>query len=283
LRAADADRHAIDLIVTHGAIGGNALIYETPAEAGDTVVSVLPTYQQHYSIPESYGANVKVLKLREEHGFLADLDALASLVDDKTRLIAINNPNNPTGSLMDEALLGKIVEIAQRCGAYVLCDEVYRGTDQAGSGYGASIADLYERGISTTSTHQSRDSRCMGRTRAVDFLGQAEVGHDGAAQVCVRHAVARVLHEADRGNRRDVHTGQRARHGELCADRLRRQPDGARARARARVGVFTREGRLSEGGACDAHRPSLHDCMHDAASLPTAITACSISGDHGLL
>ena len=98
MRAADADRHAIDLIVTHGAIGGNALIYETPAEAGDTVVSVLPTYQQHYSIPESYGANVKVLKLREEHGFLA--------------LIAINNPHNPTGSLMDEALLGKIVEIA---------------------------------------------------------------------------------------------------------------------------------------------------------------------------
>lgn len=137
MRAADADRHAIDLIVTHGAIGGNALIYETPAEAGDTVVSVLPTYQQHYSIPESYGANVKVLKLREEHGFLA--------------LIAINNPHNPTGSLMDEALLGKIVEIAQRRGAYVLCDEVYRGTDQAGSGYSASIADLYERGISTAS------------------------------------------------------------------------------------------------------------------------------------
>lgn len=51
MRAADADRHAIDLIVTHGAIGGNALIYETPAEAGHTVVSVLPTYQQHYSIP----------------------------------------------------------------------------------------------------------------------------------------------------------------------------------------------------------------------------------------
>ncbi|KER69938.1 aminotransferase [Burkholderia cepacia] len=142
---------ASNVIVTHGAIGGNALIYETLVEPGDTVISVLPTYQQHYSIPESYGANVKILKLREENGFLPDLKELESLVDDKTRLIAINNPNNPTGSLMDEALLGKIVEIARRCGAYVLCDEVYRGTDQVGSGYSASIADLYERGISTAS------------------------------------------------------------------------------------------------------------------------------------
>ncbi|MFM0224314.1 aminotransferase [Paraburkholderia dipogonis] len=140
-----------NVIVTHGAIGGNALVYETLVEPGDTVVSVLPTYQQHYSIPESYGADVRILKLREENGFLPDLAELRSLVNDKTRLIAINNPNNPTGSLMDEKFLTEIGEIARSCGAYVLCDEVYRGTDQEGSGYTASIADVYERGISTGS------------------------------------------------------------------------------------------------------------------------------------
>ncbi|TDF98547.1 aminotransferase [Paraburkholderia guartelaensis] len=151
IAATYARQSATNIIVTHGAIGGNALIYETLIEPGDTVISVLPTYQQHYSIPASYGANVKTLKLREENAFLPDLNELESLVDDKTRLIAINNPNNPTGSLMDEAFLGKIVEIARRCGAYLLCDEVYRGTDQVGSGYSPSIADLYERGISTAS------------------------------------------------------------------------------------------------------------------------------------
>jgi aspartate/methionine/tyrosine aminotransferase len=139
------------LIVTHGAIGGNALVYQTLVEPGDTVISVLPTYQQHYSIPESYGADVRILKLREENDFLPDLAELRSLVNDKTRLIAINNPNNPTGSLMDEQLLTDIAGIARSCGAYVLCDEVYRGTDQAGNGYTASIADIYERGISTGS------------------------------------------------------------------------------------------------------------------------------------
>lgn len=142
---------AANVIITHGAIGGNALVYETLVEPGDTVISVLPTYQQHYSIPESYGADVRILKLREENAFLPDLDELRSLVNDRTRLIAINNPNNPTGSLMDSGFLTEVGEIARSCGAYVLCDEVYRGTDQEGNGYTASIADVYERGISTGS------------------------------------------------------------------------------------------------------------------------------------
>ncbi|SAL80244.1 transaminase [Caballeronia terrestris] len=142
---------AANVIITHGAIGGNALVYETLVEPGDTAISVLPTYQQHYSIPESYGADVRILKLREENAFLPDLDEMRRLVNDKTRLIAINNPNNPTGSLMDEAFLTEVGEIARTCGAYVLCDEVYRGTDQEGNGYTASIADVYERGISTGS------------------------------------------------------------------------------------------------------------------------------------
>jgi aspartate/methionine/tyrosine aminotransferase len=140
-----------NIVVTHGAIGGNALVYETLVEPGDRVIAVLPTYQQHYSIPESYGADVQTMTLREENGFLPDLDELRKLASQKTKLIAINNPNNPTGSLMDEAFLKEVVSIAQSCGAYLLCDEVYRGTDQQGSGFTASVADLYERGISTGS------------------------------------------------------------------------------------------------------------------------------------
>ena len=140
-----------NVTITHGAIGANALVYETLVEPGDRVISVLPTYQQHYSIPESYGADVQILKLREENGFLPDLDELQRLVTPNTKLIAINNPNNPTGSLMDRAFLERIAQIAASVGAYVLCDEVYRGIDQQGDGYTDSIADLYERGISTGS------------------------------------------------------------------------------------------------------------------------------------
>lgn len=144
-----------NVLITHGAIGANALLHQTLVEPGDRVVSVLPTYQQHYSIPESYGADVRILQLREENGFLPDLDELRRLAGDKTKLIAINNPNNPTGALMDQALLARVAEIARACGAYVLCDEVYRGIDQEGDGFTVSMADLYEKGISTASMSKS--------------------------------------------------------------------------------------------------------------------------------
>jgi len=138
-----------NIIVTHGTIGANALIYQALVNPGDHVISVMPTYQQHYSIPESIGANVSILHLREENLFLPDLSELRQMVTPKTKLIAINNPNNPTGSLMDQDFLAEIVNIARSCDAYLLSDEVYRGIDQAGDGFTAAIADIYEKGIST--------------------------------------------------------------------------------------------------------------------------------------
>ena len=144
-----------NVLITHGAIGANALVHATLVSPGERVISVLPTYQQHYSIPESYGADVQILKLREENNFLPDLEELKALATDNTSLIAINNPNNPTGSLMDESMLKAIAEIARSCGAYLLCDEVYRGTDQQGDGFTVSVADLYEKGISTASMSKS--------------------------------------------------------------------------------------------------------------------------------
>ncbi len=140
-----------NIVVTHGAIGANALVHETLVEPGDHVISVRPTYQQHYSIPESYGATVDILQLRPENGFLPDLEEFADLIRPETKLIAINNPNNPTGSLMEAGYLEQFIQIARCSQAYVLCDEVYRGTAQEGDGFSPAIADLYERGISVAS------------------------------------------------------------------------------------------------------------------------------------
>lgn len=90
---------------------------------------------------------VDLLPLREENGFLPDLDELRSLIKPNTRLICLNNPNNPTGALMDQPMLEAIVAMAREVGAYVLCDEVYRHLTQTDV-WSASIVDLYEQGIS---------------------------------------------------------------------------------------------------------------------------------------
>ena len=138
-----------NILTTHGTIGANSLVHQTLVSHGDHVISVIPTYQQHYSIPASIGAEVELLHLREENAFLPDLNELRAMLRSDTRLIAINNPNNPTGALMSREMLLEIAEIARGVGAWLLCDEVYRGTDQTGEGFTDAVADLYEKGIST--------------------------------------------------------------------------------------------------------------------------------------
>lgn len=139
-----------NVVTTHGASGANHHVFYSLVNPGDRVISIMPTYQQLYSIPESYGAEVVLLHLKQENGYLPDLDALRALAVPGTKLICINNPNNPTGALMDTALLKEIVEIARSVGAWVLCDEVYRHLTQE-DGWCDSIADLYEKGISVGS------------------------------------------------------------------------------------------------------------------------------------
>ncbi len=139
-----------EIVTTHGAAGANHHIFYSLIEPGDHVISVMPTYQQLYSIPESYGAEVELLHLRNDNGFLPDLGELRRMVRPNTKMICLNNPNNPTGALMSRAELEAIVEIARSVGAYVLCDEVYRHLTQTDE-WSESIVDLYEKGISTGS------------------------------------------------------------------------------------------------------------------------------------
>lgn len=139
-----------NIVPTHGASGANHHVFYSLISPGDRVVSIMPTYQQLYSIPESYGADVQILHLSKENNYLPDLEKLRCLVTPKTKMICINNPNNPTGALMSEQMLREIVEIARSADAWILCDEVYRHLSQE-DGWCPSIVDLYEKGISVSS------------------------------------------------------------------------------------------------------------------------------------
>ena len=140
---------------TNGAIGANFLALFALTEPGAGVVCVKPTYQQLYSVPQALGADLRLLPLREKNGYLPDVDELRSLVDDATRLIVVNNPNNPTGALMDEALLREIVAVARERDAWLLCDEVYRMLEHDPGTRPPSVVDLYEKGVSTGSMSKS--------------------------------------------------------------------------------------------------------------------------------
>lgn len=132
----------------HGGTGANAIVCYALAEKGKNTVSILPNYQQFYSIPEALGAEVRIYR-SETRGGRIDMQALRALVDEHTTMINLANPNNPTGYTLSEEQLQELVEIARSVDAYLVVDEIYRGlSDQ----YMVSVCDLYEKGISTGST-----------------------------------------------------------------------------------------------------------------------------------
>ena len=141
-----------NVLLAHGTIGANALVYQTLIQAGDKVVSVVPTYQQHVSYPEALGVQVHQINLAADADYVLDVGALA-LVAKGAKLITIVNPNNPTGAVLDSDQIRQVVEIAKENDAWILADEVYRGTEQ--SGIGTSFADHYDKAISTGSTSKA--------------------------------------------------------------------------------------------------------------------------------
>ena len=137
-----------NIIQTNGATGANWLVLYAMIEPGDHVISLYPTYQQLYDIPRSLGAEVEFWHIKEEAGWLPDLDDLRRMVRSDTKMICLNNANNPTGAVMDADYLKELVSIAQSCGAYILSDEVYQSFGEQNF---PAVADLYDKGISVNS------------------------------------------------------------------------------------------------------------------------------------
>ncbi len=140
-----------NITVTHGAIGANQLVFESLLDKGDEVISLVPAYQQHYSVPKALGAKVNLVFLREENKWLPNLRELENNITYKTKLICLNNPNNPTGAVIPDDMLKRIADIAKVHNIWILSDEVYRGLNLTGNPYSESMADIYEKGISTGS------------------------------------------------------------------------------------------------------------------------------------
>lgn len=118
-----------NVIVTTGTAEANFISVLSLVEAGDEVVVMFPNYMQIWGLARSLKANVKPLPLREENNWRADLEELHRAVHDKTRLIAICNPNNPTGAMIHDDDLREICKVAGKVGAWVLADEVYQGAE----------------------------------------------------------------------------------------------------------------------------------------------------------
>ena len=148
-----------NVVLFTGAQEGIFACMNTLLEPGDHVVCMFPAYQSLYEVARSAGCKVDLWHLRQtDTGWQADMDELAALVRPDTKVIVLNTPHNPTGFTLDKAQTEALCALARKHGAWIFCDEVYRGlgwNDCAGKARGGEtaeaapwIADAYERGIS---------------------------------------------------------------------------------------------------------------------------------------
>ncbi len=121
-----------NVLLTTGTSEANCVCNLALLEPGDEAVLMLPNYMQIWGLARSQGAEIRPFHLVEERSWSPDLDQLRSAVSGKTRLIAVCNPNNPTGAVLTESEMDEIVAVAARHGAWLLVDEVYRGAELEG-------------------------------------------------------------------------------------------------------------------------------------------------------
>ena len=146
------------ILSVHGGSGANSILCHSLCETGHNVVSIIPNYQQFYSIPESLGIEVRKAVSDESIEYSINMDEVKKLVDKNTSMINLANPNNPTGYTLSKNELEELVEVARSVDAYLVIDEIYRGLSD--DKYQYSVVDLYEKGICTFGT--SKVFSCAG-------------------------------------------------------------------------------------------------------------------------
>ena len=115
-----------NILTTPGAIQANYLTTYTLVGEGDHVICHYPTYQSLYEVPKQMGAEVELWKGQPENGWVPSIDDLKALIKPNTKLIIINNPNNPTGAILKKPFLEDIIAVASEKNILILSDEVYR-------------------------------------------------------------------------------------------------------------------------------------------------------------
>lgn len=121
---------ADNVLVTIGCIEANYITYQTLLQPGDEVAIQVPNYLQGWGIAQNMGAVRKTFPLDPDRQWALDIDAMNEAVTDQTKLIAICNPNNPTGQILTEVEMDAVLQAVERSGAYLLADEIYAGAER---------------------------------------------------------------------------------------------------------------------------------------------------------
>jgi len=198
--------------VTNGTSEANYIVALTLLREGDEVAFEVPNYMQYWGLPKSLGAKVNRFHLRIEQDWEPDWDEFDRAVNERTRLVYISNPNNPTGSILSQHAMERIVARCDRMGAYLVADEVYLGAeihcDRTRSFWGMSDRVIVTSGLSKA--YGIPGVRIGWMVGPPEFIAECWTQHDYIT-ICpnkISDAVARVAVEPE--NREKLYSRTRA-------------------------------------------------------------------------
>lgn len=121
-----------NVLLTTGTSEANFLALVSLVEPGDEVLIVLPNYMQLHGIARGLGATVREVWLDSSRSWRLEMELLRAAVGPHTKVVCVCTPNNPTGQILSASELDDIAAIADRQGAWIVSDEVYRGAEHDG-------------------------------------------------------------------------------------------------------------------------------------------------------
>ena len=149
----DAKINSENVMVTPGARFGVFLSITTLLDPGDEMIVIEPAWPAYRQCAINAGIKVRSIKTTLENKWEPDIDEISSCINDNTKMIVLNYPNNPTGKILPKTLQDKIVEISKKHDLYILSDEIY--SNYSNKEWTSILSYNYEKSIITQSFSKS--------------------------------------------------------------------------------------------------------------------------------
>jgi aspartate/methionine/tyrosine aminotransferase len=140
-----------NVTMVNGGSEANFLTLFSLLERGDRLAFEVPNYMEGWGLGRFFSAGTDTFRLRFGDGRWAlDLDELEQVVGERTKVVMVCNPNNPTGAVMNEAEMDAVVRVAQRRNAWIVVDEIYRGAELTGDAVSPTFWGRYDKVVITS-------------------------------------------------------------------------------------------------------------------------------------
>jgi len=149
----DTKINSENVMVTPGARFGVFVSITTLLDPGDEMIVIEPAWPAYRQCAINAGIKVRTVKTTLESKWEPSIDEILSCINDNTKMIVLNYPNNPTGKILPKKLQDQIVEISKKHNLYILSDEIY--SNYSNKEWTSILSYNYERSIITQSFSKS--------------------------------------------------------------------------------------------------------------------------------